>query len=246
MKALIKKILSSILSLLLLITGALNTYSQSNPSKQSASGFMDFNGYHDTRGTTDFTLNLLANPCKQLQYFSLTNFGSQTNSTDLTGYYSEQHLRWNPIKKIPLDITQLWTTISGPRNDQLYYGIRWRPNQTRGIDSVLAKINLLFFVNFHLIGFSENSTTMYLPQIEYVYRLVVLPKLLSNRVYISGFADQTFAVSATNKRSATWVTEHQLGIRAIDGLHVVAEYRINEYAKNQTGWGLGLEYFLDF
>ncbi len=42
------------------------------------------------------------------------------------------------------------------------------------------------------------------------------------------------------------VTEHQLGVRLFDQLHVVAELRYNEFMADDVGVGVGLEYIVPF
>ena len=88
-------------------------------NRHENSGLIDFNGYYDTREYGEMTINILANMDHRIQYFSLTNFSSTTPSADLSGYYSEQNIRWNPIKKLPLDITSQWVIRAGSGNDDL-------------------------------------------------------------------------------------------------------------------------------
>jgi hypothetical protein len=221
-------------------------FAQKENDKPKISGFLDFNEYYDTRDYSTFTLNVMANFSTRFQYFSLTNYSSGSKSTDLNGYYAEHHFRWNVNKKLPLDLTQLWVNQSGPSNDNVKYGIRWRLNQTPRIDSLLNKINLMFFVNFHLLEFAEHQTPKGFTQMEYVYKIDILPSKLNKRLYISGFADQDLIWDSNGSLKSIWVTEHQLGIRVIGELHAVAEYRINEYLPDRSGWGLGIQYFAGF
>jgi hypothetical protein len=221
-------------------------FAQKENNKPKISGFLDFNEYYDTKGHSTFTLNLMANFTTRFQYFSLTNYSSGTKSTDLNGYYAEHHFRWNINKKLPLDLTQLWVNQSGPSNDNVKYGIRWRLNQTPRIDSLLNKINLMFFVNFHLLEFAEHQTPKGFTQMEYVYKIDIIPSKLNKRLYISGFADQDLQWSTNNSLKSIWVTEHHLGVRILGGLHAVTEYLVNEYLPDRSGWGLGIQYFTAF
>lgn len=214
--------------------------------KSENTGVIDLNLYFDTRESADFTINLLANLPQRIQYFSFINLSGSTSSSEMDAYYTEQHLRWNPIEKIPLDLTQLWTSISGPSNDNLFYGIRWRWNQSPFVGRLLNKADLTFFVNFHLIGFSTTAPAVGFPQMEYFYRWDILPKKLNNRVYISGFVDQNLLWEAENGKISSWVTEHQAGIRTCKEFYLIAEYRFNEYRTIKSGWGFGFEYFIKF
>lgn len=218
-------------------------FGQKENDKPKLTGFLDFNEYYDTRDFSTFTLNVMANFSDRLQYFSLTNYSSNTSVKDIEGFYAEHHFRWNVCKKLPLDLTQLWVNQSGPSNDNIKYGIRWRLNQTPKIDSLLKKIKLMLFVNFHLVEFAAHRSAAGFTQMEYVYKIDVLPSKLNNRLYISGFADQDLIWGANASLKSIWVTEHQLGIRIIGQLHAVAEYRINEYLPDKSGWGLGIQYF---
>ncbi len=61
----------------------------------------------------------------------------------------------------------------------------------------------------------------------------------------TGFADQD--IYYKGNKSFTFVAEYQFGIRIIDNLYAVAEFRLNDYLpRNKTGFGLGLEYFISY
>jgi hypothetical protein len=218
-------------------------FGQKENAKPKLSGFLDFNEYYDTRDYSTFTLNIMANFSDRFQYFSLTNYSSNTSVKDIEGSYAEHHLRWNVYKNFPLDLTQLWVNQSGPSNYNVKYGIRWRLNQTPKIDSLLNKIHLLFFVNFHLVEFAEHRSPRGFTQMEYVYKIEILPSKLNKRLYISGFADQDLIWTSNGSLKSIWATEPQLGIRVLGGLHAVAECRINEYSPDKSGWDLGIQYF---
>ena len=83
--------------------------------------------------------------------------------------------------------------------------------------------------------------------IEHVYRINIAKKKLDRRIYISGFIDQNFNYNGRGGLSFKWVTEHQLGVRIIDELYAILEYRINDfYPKDNYGLGYGLEYKIIF
>lgn len=94
----------------------------------------------------------------------------------------------------------------------------------------------------------RNKTKVeYMTIIEHAYRINILAGRLNNRVYLAGFADQNFKYLENDKVTFEWVTEHQLGIRLIEELYAVAEYRINTFLPaNNYGVGYGLEYKIVF
>ena len=235
---------------LLLLTVNSNGYAQDTTEIKQAKhvnkGFLDFNGYYDTREFSVMTLNLLAVLPHRFQYFSLTNFQGPTRTSDLSNYYSEQNVRWNFMKNIPLDFTSQWVLKSGINNDVLKFGFRWSLHKSKGLRNFFKKLNLSYSINPFFIQFAQNKQTQYLTQIEHVYKLKILPTVLNDRIYIGGFIDQNF-LSDNNKVMMKFVTEHQLGLRIIDQLYAVLEFRINEYLPNDNyGFGYGLEYKIKF
>ena len=210
--------------------------------KHKTTGFLDFNGYYDTREFSVITINILAKLPNRFQYFSLTNYQSASHSSDLESFYSEHNLRWQIKKDCPLDLTYQFVMRQGTGNDDFRLGVRWRLSNTPKLAAVFKKLNMSYSINPMLIQFRVNTHTKYMTQTEHVYRI----KLYKDRVYLGGFADQNF-VYINNNISFKWVTEHQLGIRIIDQLYAVAEYRINEFLTSEyTGLGYGIEYKVKF
>lgn len=78
-------------------------------------GFLDFNGYFDSRKAATFTLNTLINFPFGFQYFSLVNYFNPSDASriqDLEGYLAEHNLRFGPLDKVPLDAAMQWFTKS--------------------------------------------------------------------------------------------------------------------------------------
>ncbi|NVK51916.1 MAG: hypothetical protein HWD85_03200 [Flavobacteriaceae bacterium] len=221
-------------------------YSQKREKSFSISGFVDFNGYHDTRSFSTLTYNILLQLSDRLQYFSLTNHDGQSSSSELTTTYAEHNLRYKLSQNSPLDATLQYVIRNGAFNDDIKLGIRWRLNNTMGLSSFFKKLQMSYSVNSMLVQFRNSTQTKYATQLEHVYRIALFPKSLNNRLYLGGFADQI--VNYTNdKISFTWVTEHQLGYRVYKQLYVVAEYRRNEFrTQGIDGLGYGLEYVVKF
>lgn len=214
-------------------------------------GFIDINGYYDTRDFSVMTVNLLANLPGRIQYFSLTNFSNSVGAEkpeDLDSYYTEQNLRWAPFTDLPVDIAMQWTHMSGTENDVLRLGPRWRLMDTAPIEPLLDRIGLVYVVSFYIGQFDDLPSKGTRMQIEHVYRIPILPSLLDNRVYLGGFIDHNIWSGApTGVDTNTVVTEHQLGVRLFDRLYAVAEFRRNEFfPTDKNGVGFGLEYVVPF
>ncbi|MEE9383949.1 MAG: hypothetical protein V3V08_11100 [Nannocystaceae bacterium] len=214
-------------------------------------GFIDLNGYYDTRGGAVFTINLLADLPRRVQYFSLTNFWGPLNGSnpvDVGSVYSEQHLRWRVFKNVPLGLAGQWAIRSEARNDLIRAGLRWYTADTPGLDRVFDAINLSYALNFYPAQLDYIQGGGWRSQLEHAYRLKMLPKHLDRRIYVSGFLDHNLWAQAPDGAPVSRVvTEHQLGLRLFAGLHVVAEARYNQYLAEQTfGVALGLQYLAPF
>jgi len=222
----------------------INTHGQNTTVPHKNSGFLDFNGYYDTREFSVLTVNILAKLPHRLEYFSLTNFQSEPHSSDLKSFYSEQNIRWKINKKIPIDLTYQYVIRHGEENDDHRIGLRWKPSET--FTRFFKKINMSYTINPMFAQFRVNKKSSYMTMIEHVYRIKILPKILKNKIYLSGFADQNF-IYKNGKIAFEWVTEHQLGIRLIDQFFAIAEYRINTFMpERKQGLGYGLEYKIIF
>lgn len=215
--------------------------------KKSLGGFMDFNAYYDTRDFSVVTINLLGNLPARFQYFSLTNFSnpvSTSTNLDLEAYYTEHHLRWFLPKELPIALTTQWVSVSGTNNEIARFGFLWQVSNTVWLKDFFEKIHMFYFINFHPLQIDSVPGTGW--EIEHVYNIDIFPSVFGNRVYLGGFADHDMNYGAGSNQNQ-WVTEHQLGVRLIDWLHAVVEFKRNEYfATDRTGLGLGLEYKIVF
>lgn len=233
------------LAVLLLSPMLSATQAKAKEMSKASGGFIDFNLYPYSKIENDsvFTINAFAKLPNRFSYFSLTNFYNQSDREELTdteNFYTEQNLRWALPRNIPFDLTVQWNLRSGKDNDRLRLGARWKMHQTPFFNKLLKAINMTYTINFHF-QFDHTDDTIW--QMEHVYRINVLPDLLDNRVYIGGFGDHTFG----GPDDPALVTENQLGVRLVDNLHAVAEYRRNEYRKGkENGLGIGLEYIVKF
>ncbi|WP_339710366.1 hypothetical protein [uncultured Kriegella sp.] len=211
------------------------------------SGFVDFNFYYDTREFSVLTYNILANLPKRFQYFSLTNYQSSNESFDLNSVYAEHNVRWALHKSKPIDLTLQYVMRGGDDNDDFRLGFRWRAHAAKKLFSFFKKLNSSYSINPMFIQFRRNAIPKYMTIIEHVYKINIAPKALDRRIYIGGFIDQNFQYDGRGGLSFKWVTEHQLGLRIIDELYAILEYRINDFfTEDSYGLGYGLEYKIIF
>jgi len=214
--------------------------------KANITGFVDFNGYYDTRDFSVLTYNILVN-MNRFQYFSLTNYESDKGSFDLETTYAEHNLRWKLSKTSPLDLTMQYVLRGGPNNDDYRFGLRARLNSIPKINSFFKKLNMSYSINPMFIQFRRDSKTKYMTIIEHVYRINIAPKRLNNRLYVGGFIDQNFSYLDNGGVAFKYVSEHQLGVRLIDQFYAVLEFRINDFLADENyGLGYGLEYKIVF
>ncbi|MDG2166794.1 MAG: hypothetical protein P8L44_02565 [Opitutales bacterium] len=210
------------------------------------SGFVDLNYYpvlSDVDQDTFLTVNALVNLPARLQYFSFTNLAGNDSRNPFSSnnqYYTEQNLRWKISPDSPLDLTAQWNLRSGSENDRLRLGFRWRLNNTSQLQDFFESIHLAYSINFHAIQFDHESP--YVWQMEHVARMT-LP-YWTDRLYLSGFIDHTINGEVPDGApSAPIVLEAQAGYRLFSQLYAVAEYRINEYRRNdEDNLAIGLQY----
>lgn len=237
-----------LLSLILPIVLCCSIKAQKVEEKENTrvTGFVDFNGYYDTRDFSVLTYNILAN-MDRFQYFSLTNYESTEGSFDLETTYAEHNLRWKLSKTSPLDLTMQYVLRGGPNNDDYRFGVRARLNSIPKISSFFKKLNMSYSINPMFIQFRRNSKTKYMSIIEHVYRINIAPKKLNNRIYLGGFIDQNFSYLDNGGVLFKYVSEHQLGVRLVNQFYAVFEFRINDFLSDENyGLGYGLEYKIEF
>jgi len=63
---------------------------------------------------------------------------------------------------------------------------------------------------------------------------------------LSGFYSEQNMLYRKDSMQINWVSEHQVGLRLINQLYLISEFRINEYVQESTGIGFGFEYKLLF
>lgn len=218
----------------------------SMPVNSFANGFFDFNVYpylEDVKSDSAFTLNIAKKLPGRFSYFSLTNLYGEERSGFLPGkirYYSEQNLRWKIADDSPLDLTVQLNFRTGSKNNRHRLGLRWRLSDTSALQSFFKSVNLSYSVNLHAVQFDHEDP--YVWQLEHVF-MMKFPAL-SDRVYLAGFLDHTFNQDLPNHiPTSPFVGEAQLGVRLIEGLNLIAEYRLNQYRRQDVNnLAIGLQY----
>jgi hypothetical protein len=213
----------------------------------SVSGFVDLNAYpylSNVKSDSVFTLNLGAKLPLGFSYFSLLNVMNQSSESpfgDTNGYYTEQNLRFQPFTVVPVDLTVQYNLRSGDDNDRLRFGLRWLIDKTPYLGDPLKVISLSYSINFHVLQVDDEDN--YVWQMEHVARLDT--PYLDRRVYVAGFADHTFNQGIDGIPDNPVVLEVQGGVRLIDELYAIAEYRVNQYRRNEeSNLGVGAEYVI--
>ncbi len=241
---------------LLLITFNLSAIAQEipeeislpNTNKKKITGFVDINGYYDTRSFDVLTVNTLVNLPFRLQYFSFINLFGNSGRADqfsLNKYYTEQNLYFSPYLNLPIDINGQWAFATG-FTDVIRIGPRWRVQDTPHLKKIFKKLNLIYLPAFFPLQYDRSKG--YDALIEHFYRVQLFPKLFGDRLYSSGFADHNLLFGSDNKKNHNvFVVETQIGFRLVKRLYIVCEYRYNEfYSKKKHGLGIGLEYDFKF
>ena len=223
------------------------SYSENSHSrvKNTNGGVLDFNLYpylSDASNDSVFTVNAFVKLNKGWSYFSLTNVYNQAASSELeetASYYSEQNVRWK-IKDSSFDATAQFNFRSGEDNDRYRFGIRWRLNDSAWLKPAFDALLLAWSINFHAVQIDHTDASEW--QLEHAFRLTA--PYISERLYLAGFIDHTFGEDLPeNYPSAPIVSEIQLGFRIVENLHIITEYRINQYRREDiNNVAVGLQY----
>ena len=214
--------------------------------KNSANGFLDFNFYPyltDVDSDSVFTLNTGANLPNRFQYFSLISLSNQASKSefeDTEYFYTEQNIRWQISENSPFDLTLQHNMRSNVDNDRLRLGFRWRLDNTNAIKPFFEKIHLNWSINFHILQLDHQEQHVW--QMEHVARLLF--PYLTDRLYLSGFADHSFGESNNpNIPKNPIAAEAQLGYRLFENFFFITEYRLNEYRREDVNnIAVGVEY----
>jgi hypothetical protein len=191
---------------------------------------------------TDLTIAINARLPARISYFSYMNFGGVVSDGDVNFYRSEQNLRWALSDKLPLDLSLQAIIVDGPGNDVTQLGISWRLHHTAGLREFLSRINLIYRITFQMKRFSSGDARGW--QLEHYFK-IRFPGV-SDRLYLSGFVDQTFDLKLPDAfPDVVIVSEVQGGLRLWKDFYAVMEYRHNDFRLgNESNLAAGIEYKL--
>jgi len=213
-------------------------------------GYLDLNGYYDTRDAMGLTINALATLGHGVSYFSFVDYENKFKPKELgdtNNYYTEQNVMWGPLSQAPIDLHLQWALGDGQHydlEDALRGGLRLRANHISGVGTWLDRIGAWFQLTWfpYVQGLSFEPVQTWQSQLSAYYRID-----FKDRVYASGFLDCDFSAGRSKGAYLGTLTEHQLGLRLIGGLYAVAELRyLYVDLPEHFGVGLGVEWMMRF
>ncbi len=236
------RMLSILISTLALLTAPALAEAQTN----SRGGMLSFNLYpylSDVDSDSAVTLAAASSLASGFSYFGFVNFYNQEDAnaaTETTTFFTEQNLRWRPDPQTPWELTFQANMRSGEDNDRFRFGARLHLQQLPLLKSIFDTIHVKWAVNFHALQIDDDPAHAW--QIEHSYSASF--PYLSDRLYLAGFIDQGINETLPgNLPKRPIVSETQFGYRLIEQLYLVAEYRINQYRRNDVNnLAVGLEY----
>jgi hypothetical protein len=245
----VKKISLNFQYLNLLLITFLLLLSLPSAAKATSRGFLDFNLYPyltDVYNDSVFTLNAAAKLKHRFSYFGLINLYNQAGhkAGDTNAYYTEQNLRWKIAESSPFDLTMQLNFRTGEDNDRYRLGIRWRLNDTLFLQDFFTQTHIRYAINLHALQFDHEDGNVW--QLE--HSLMIKFPYISNRLYLSAFADHTFNQSLpTNFPRNPIVAEAQLGYELFENFYLITEYRLNQYRRaDVNNLAIGLQYKVIF
>ncbi len=213
-------------------------------------GFLDFNLYpylDDVESDSVFTLNIGARLSERWSYFGFINFYNQPATAELSetnSYYTEQNLRRQLVAVPSLDLSVQHNMRTGEDNDRLRFGLRWRLNDSSWFRQLFVQLNLTYSLTLHALQIDDRDESVW--QLEHSWRWS--SPAVSERLYLAGFIDHTFNEDLPEGFPANpMVAELQLGWRLWQQWYAVAEYRLNQYRRQDVNnLALGVEYRVPF
>ena len=189
---------------------------------------------------TDLTLLVSVRLPSRLSYFSYGNFRGLTTSSDFEFIRSEQNLRWAISDSLPLDINLQGVIVDGSGNDFTQLGLGWRVHDTAAFKSFFDRLNLTYRMTIQFKRWGAVGDDDW--QIEHFFKMKF--PALSERLYLSGFLDQTYGLDVPDSMPKhPVVLEVQAGWRLWKRLYGVAEYRANDFrVGSENNLAVGVEY----
>ena len=188
----------------------------------------------------DLTFVMNAHLPARFSYFSYVNFRGLISDSSFNFTRSEQTLRWSLADELPVDLSLQGVLVDGPGNDFTQFGISWRAHNTPGLIDFFKRVNLIYRLTFHLKRFGSADDKAW--QTEQYFKLT-FPGL-SERLYLSGFIDQTYDLDVPDAMPKhPIVAEVQGGLRVWKQVYVVGEYRRNDFrVGRENNFAAGIEF----
>ena len=232
----------------LLVLFFIPQFSVAENSSSPGESYLGFNTYpylSDIKSDKIITINVATAPQQRFSYYGYLDIGNESRAaafTDTENFYSEQNFRWQLTKTSPLDLTAQFNFRSGQNDDRQRLGIRWRLHDSPTLDNFFQRLHLNWSVNFHLLQFDQETGRSW--QVEHDFK-VTFPNL-TKRLYVSGFAEQTFNHSdGESIPNNPLVAEVQMGVQIVEFINFAIEYRLNEYRREGVNnLAVGVEYLL--
>jgi hypothetical protein len=189
---------------------------------------------------TDLTFVINARLPAKFSYFSYLNFRGATTGDSFDFSRSEQNLRWSIADALPIDLSLQAVLADGAGNDFTQLGISWRAHSTPGLVEFFERISLVYRLTFQLKRFGSSDDNAW--QTEQFFKMT-FPGL-SERLYLSGFIDQTYNLDVPDAMPKhPIVAEVQGGLRIWKQIYVVGEYRRNDFrVGRENNFAAGIEF----
>jgi hypothetical protein len=185
----------------------------------------------------DFTTTINASLPGRFSYFGYVNVSGAVTDGNAVFVRSEQNLRFAVADKLPIDLSFQGVLARGDGNDFYQLGLGWRVHDTPGLRDFFKRIKLFYRMTVQFKRFEFDDSDAW--QSEHFFRMN-----LTERLYLSGFVDQTYGLDTSGALPSTpVVAEVQLGMRLFDRLYAITEYRKNEFRiGNEENLAAGIEY----
>ncbi len=176
----------------------------------------------------------------RFSYFGYANMKGVATSGSASFVRSEQNFRYTMSDKLPLDLAVQGVLVGGDGDDFYQLGVSWRVHDTAGWRDFFARINLIYRMNVYLKRYSVDDASAW--QMEHFFKMTF--PMLSDRLYFSGFVDQTFGQDLPDSiPSSPIIAEFQLGMRMFDRFYAITEYRVNQRrVGDEYNLAVGIEY----
>ena len=229
--------------IILLVCTTAATFSVSAQESGRPKTTIDFSLYpyqHTVKDDVDFSVTMNAALPGRFSYFGYANMKGVATSGSASFVRSEQNFRYTMSDKLPLDLSLQGVLVGGDGDDFYQLGVSWRVHDTAGWRDLFARINLIYRMNVYLKRYSVDDPSAW--QMEHFFKMTF--PTLSDRLYFSGFVDQTFGQDLPDSiPSSPIIAEFQLGMRMFDRFYAITEYRVNQRrVGDEYNLAVGIEY----